>query len=60
MDYWTYISHYLNKSFLVLHMLEMRLLGIIMYIMAMLFADNVMPGKPSKAMPPGNRQIARP
>ncbi len=22
MDYWTYISHYLNKSFLVEHMLK--------------------------------------
>ena len=45
MDYWTYISHYLNKSFLVLHMLKMRIQSMDMYILAMQFADNVHGGQ---------------
>jgi uncharacterized Fe-S radical SAM superfamily protein PflX len=59
MDYWTYISHYLNKSFLVLHMLKIRMQSIDMYIPAMQFADNDMAGKHSMATACPDRQTIR-
>jgi len=39
MDYWTYISHYLNKSFLVEHMLELRLQSMVLNILATALAE---------------------